>query len=82
MLASSAVGHHDGRCGAMVGKGKRAYTALVANIRLLAVDSDLAETLRVGSEHFRGCYELQRRVGVSSGREGADSRTVPERCLG
>jgi RimJ/RimL family protein N-acetyltransferase len=29
------------------------YPALMANVRLLPVDSDLAETLRIGSERFR-----------------------------
>ena len=41
----------------MVGKGKLTYTALVANVRLVAVDSDLADTLRMESEHFRRRYE-------------------------
>ena len=37
----------------MAGNGEFAYTALVANVRLLPIDSDLAEMLRMGSEHFR-----------------------------
>jgi ribosomal-protein-alanine N-acetyltransferase len=61
----------------MVGKGKLTYTALVANVRLLPVDSDLAETLRMGSEHFR------RRYGVSVAAEDAPIlRGVVEQTLG
>ncbi len=43
----------------MAGKGELTYTALVANVRLLPVDSDLAETLRMGSEHFRRRYSVR-----------------------
>ena len=40
----------------MVGEGKLTYTVLMANVRLLPVDSDLADTLRMGPEHFRRRY--------------------------
>jgi ribosomal-protein-alanine N-acetyltransferase len=40
----------------MVGKGELTSTALVANARLLLVDSDLADTLRIGSEQHRRHY--------------------------
>jgi hypothetical protein len=61
----------------MVGKGKLTYTALVANVRLLPVDSDLADTLRMGSEHFR------RRYGVIVATEDAPIlRGVVEQTLG
>lgn len=49
----------------MAGKGELVYTALVANVRLLPIDSDLAQTLRMGSEHFR------RRYGVAVAAETA-----------
>ena len=50
---------------------------LVANVRLLPVDSDLAETLRTGSEHFR------RRYSVTVAAENAPIlRGVVERTLG
>ena len=38
----------------MVGKGKLTYTALVANVRLLPVDSDLADTLRAWGRSIFG----------------------------
>ena len=40
----------------MARKGELAYTVLVVNVRLLPIDSDLAKTLRMGSEHFRQRY--------------------------
>jgi len=40
----------------MAGNGELAYTALVANVRLLPIDSDLTQTLRMGSKHFRRRY--------------------------
>lgn len=43
----------------MVGKGKLTYTALVANVRLLPVDSDLADTLRMGSQQLRRPYGVR-----------------------
>lgn len=49
----------------MAGNGELAYTALVANVRLLPIDSDLTQTLRMGSEHFR------RRYGVAVAAETA-----------
>ena len=49
----------------MVGEGKLAYTVLVAGVTLLPVDWDLAETLRMGSEH------LWRRYGVTVAAEDA-----------
>jgi [ribosomal protein S5]-alanine N-acetyltransferase len=49
----------------------------VANVRLLPVDSELAETLRMGSEHFR------RRYGVTVAAETAPIlRGVVEQTLG
>lgn len=57
--------------------GKLTYTALVANVRLLPVDSDLADILRRGSEHFR------RRYGVRVVTEDAPIlRGVVEQTLG
>ena len=43
----------------MVGEGKLKYTALMVNVRLLPVDSDLADTLRMGSEHLRRRYGVR-----------------------
>src|SRR3954465_980236 len=61
----------------MAGKGELTYTALVANVRLLPVDSDLAEMLRMESEHFR------RRYGVSVTAETVPIlRGVVEHTLG
>lgn len=61
----------------MVGEGKLTYTALMVNVRLLPVDSDLADTLRMGSEHFR------RRYGVTVAAETAPIlRGVVEQTLG
>jgi len=61
----------------MARKGELAYTALVANVRLLPADSDLAETLHMGSEHFR------QRYGVTVAAEYAPIlRGVVEQTLG
>ena len=61
----------------MVGEGKLKYTALMVNVRLLPVDSDLADTLRMGSKHFR------RRYGVTVAAETAPIlRGVVEQTLG
>jgi hypothetical protein len=77
LLAFLSVGHHDGRYTAIVGEGKLTYTVLVANVRLLPVDSELADTLRMGSE------QLRRRYGVSVAAETAPVlRGVVEQTLG
>ena len=61
----------------MAEEGEVTYTALMANVRLLPVDSDLADTLRMGSEHF------QRRYGVSVAAKNASIlRGVVEQTLG
>jgi len=58
-------------------KGEITYTARVANVRLLPVDSDLAETLRMGSE------QLRRRYGMIVADETAPIlRGVVEQTLG
>ena len=49
----------------MAGNGELAYTALVANVRLLPIDSDLAQTLRMGSEHFRRRYGVAVAAGTA-----------------
>jgi len=61
----------------MPGNGKLTYTALMVNVRLLPVDSDLADTLRMGSERFR------RRYGATVAAETAPIlRGVVEQTLG
>ena len=61
----------------MVGEDNLTYTALMTSVRLLPVDSDLADTLRMGSEHFR------RRYGVAVAAETAPIlRGVVEQTLG
>src|SRR3712207_9564115 len=61
----------------MAGNGELAYTALVVNVRLLPIDSDLTQTLRMGSEHFR------RRYGAAVAAETAPIlRGVLEQTLG
>jgi ribosomal-protein-alanine N-acetyltransferase len=71
------VGHHDDRYRAIVGKGEITYTALMTNVRLLPVDSDLADTLRMGSEQLRRDY------GVRAAAESAPTlRGVVEQTLG
>jgi ribosomal-protein-alanine N-acetyltransferase len=49
----------------MAGNGELAYTALVANVRLLPIDSDLTQTLRMGSEHFRRRYGVAVAAGTA-----------------
>jgi [ribosomal protein S5]-alanine N-acetyltransferase len=49
----------------MAGNGELAYTALVANVRLLPIDSDLTQTLRMGSEHFRRRYSVAVAAGTA-----------------
>ena len=61
----------------MARKGELAYTVLVANVRLLPADSDLAETMQMGSEQF------WRRYGVTVAAETAPIlRGVVEQTLG
>ena len=61
----------------MASKGELAYTVLVANVRLLPADPDLAETMQMGSEQFR------RRYGVTVAAETAPIlRGVVEQTLG
>lgn len=61
----------------MVGRGKLPYTGPVVNVKLLPIDSDLAEALRVGAE------QLRRRYGVSVAAEDAPIlRGVVEQTLG
>src|SRR5215212_8917443 len=49
----------------MAGNGELAYTALVTNVRLLPIDSDLTQTLRMGSEHFRRRYGVAVAAGTA-----------------
>ena len=52
----------------MVGKGKLTYTALVSNVGIFPVDSDPAETLRMGSERFSAALRRDRAAEKRSRR--------------
>ena len=60
----------------MAGNGELAYTALVANVRLLPIDSDLTQTLRMGSEHFRRRYGVAVAAGTAPILRGVVEQTL------
>ena len=60
----------------MTGNGELTYTALVANVRLLPIDSDLAQTLRMGSEHFRQRYGVTVAAGTAPILRGVVEHTL------
>ena len=60
----------------MAGNGELAYAALVANVRLLPIDSDLTQTLRMGSEHFRRRYGVAVAAGTAPILRGVVEQTL------
>ncbi len=60
----------------MAGNGELAYTALVANVILLPIDSDLTQTLRMGSEHFRRRYGVAVAAGTAPILRGVVEQTL------